>query len=133
MKSKDEKLTEIVILTLIGRTALPIGLTLLLTHAFFGHPATLTRPLVGTAAGFLLLAAAASRLDDARFLTTEVVRGLAFATMLIAAISVRIYFHRIPHSLAPRELHAALACAVGFVAAVFWLRRERPITSEDRG
>ena len=124
MKTKDEKLTEIVVLTLIGRTALPIGLTLLLTRAFYGHPARLTRPLVGTAAGFLLLAAAASRLDDARFLTTEVVRGLAFATMLIAAISIRIYFHRVPHALSSREMIAALACAGVFVAAVVWLRRE---------
>ena len=125
MKPKDEKLTEVVVLTLIGRTALPIGLTLLLTHAFFQHPARLTRPVVGTAAGFLLLAAAASRLDDARFLTTELVRGLAFAAMLIAAISVRIYFHRVPHSLSSREMNAALACGAGFVAALFWLGRER--------
>ena len=125
MKTKDEKLTEVVVLTLIGRTALPIGLTLLLTHAFFGHPARLTRPLVGTLAGFMLLAAAASRLDDARFLTTELVRGLAFAAMLIAALSVRIYFHRVPHALSPRELDAALACAAGFVASVLWLTVRR--------
>jgi hypothetical protein len=125
MSSKDERLTEVVVLTLIGRTALPIGLTLLLTHAFFGHPARLTRPLAGTAAGLMLLAAAASRLDDARFLTTELVRGLAFASMLIAAISVRIYFHRVPHALSPRELDAALACAAGFVACVLWMLSER--------
>ena len=126
MKTKDERLTEVVLLTVIGRTALPIGLTLLLTHAFFGHPARLTRPLFGTAAGFLLLAAAASRLDDARFLTNELVRGLAFAAMLIAALSIRTYFHRVPHSLSPRELDAALACAAGFFASVLWLRREYP-------
>ena len=125
MKSKDEKLTEIVVLTLIGRTALPIGLTLLLTHAFFGHPARLTRPLVATSAGFMLLAAAASRLDDARFLTTELVRSLAFASMLIAAISVRVYFRRVPHALSPRELDAALACAAGFFACVLWMAGER--------
>ena len=125
MKTKDEKLTEMVVLTLIGRTALPIGLTLLLTHAFFGHPARLTRPLVGTSVGFLLLAAAASRLDDARFLTFELVRGLAFAAMLIAALSIRIYFHRVPHALSPRELDAALACGAGFFASVLWLRAER--------
>jgi hypothetical protein len=125
MKPKGEKLTEVVILTLIGRTALPIGLTLLLTHAFFGHPARLTRPLVGSSVGFILLAAAASRLDDARFLTTELVRGLAFASMLIAAISVRIYFHHVPHALSPRELDAALACAAGFVACVLWMASER--------
>lgn len=125
MKTKDEKLAEVVILTLIGRTALPIGLTLVLTHAFFGRPEHLTRPLIGTAAGFLLLAAAASRLDDADFLTTELVRGLAFAAMLIAALSVRLYFHRVPHALSQRELHAALACAAGFVASILWLRRER--------
>jgi hypothetical protein len=124
VKSKDEKLTEVVILTLIGRTALPIGLTLLLTHAFFGHPARLTRPLVGTLAGFMLLAAAASRLDDARFLTKELLRGLAFSSMPIAALSIRIYFHRVPHALSPRELDAALACAAGFFACVLWLRTE---------
>jgi hypothetical protein len=125
MKTKDQKLTEVVVLLLIGRTALPIGLTLLLTRAFFGHPMGLTRPLVGTTVGFLLLAAAASRLDDAKFLTNELVRGLAFATMLVSAVSVRLYFHRVPHALAPRELHAGLACAAGFVASVFWLRRDR--------
>jgi hypothetical protein len=125
MKTKDEKLTEIVVLTLIGRTALPIGLTLLLTHAFFGRPAHLLRPLIGTSAGVLVLAGAASRLDDARFLTTEIVRGLAFAAMLIAALSVRLYFHRVPHTLSPNELIAALACAAGFVGSVRWLRRER--------
>ena len=124
MKTKDEKSTEVVVLTLIGRTALPIGLTLLLTHAFYGRPAHLVRPLVGTSTGFLLLAAAASRLDDARFLTNELVRGLAFAAMLVAAAALRIYFRRVPHALSPRELHAALACAAGFVAAVLWLRRE---------
>ncbi|MFI5349553.1 MAG: hypothetical protein ACHQ2Z_08425 [Elusimicrobiota bacterium] len=122
VKTRDEKLTEVVVLTLIGRTALPIGLTLLLTHAFFGHPARLTRPLVGTSAGFLLLAAAASRLDDAGFLTKELLSGLAFATMLIAALSVRIYFHRVPHSLSPREVDAALACAAGFFSCVLWMR-----------
>ena len=131
MKTKDEKLTEIVILTLIGRTALPIGLTLLLTHAFFGRPAHLLRPLIGTGAGFLLLAAAASRLDDARFLTTELVRGLAFAAMLIAALSVRIYFHRAPHALSPRESFAALACAAGFIGSVLWLRRTRKETTPE--
>lgn len=124
MKTKDAKLTEIVILTLIGRTALPIGLTLLLTHAFFGRPAHLLRPLIGGAAGFLLLAAAASRLDDARFLTTELVRGLAFAATLIAALSVRLYFHRVPHALSSHEAVAALACAAGFAGSVLWLRRE---------
>ena len=125
MKTKDEKLTEVVILTLIGRTALPIGLTVLLTHAFFGRPARLTLPLAASSAGFLLLAGAASRLDDARFLADELVRGLAFAAMLIAGISIRVYLRRVPHALTPRELRAALACAAGFVAAVFWLRRER--------
>src|SRR5438270_8127818 len=84
MRSRDEKLMEVGVLVMIGRTALPIGLTLLLTRALFGHPARLTRPLVGTSAGVLLLAAAASRLDDARFLTRELVRGLAFAAMVIA-------------------------------------------------
>jgi hypothetical protein len=69
VKSKDEQLTEVVVLTLIGRTALPIGLTLLLTHAYYGHPARLLRPMAGTTTGIMLLAAAASRLDDARFLT----------------------------------------------------------------
>jgi hypothetical protein len=121
MKMKDEKLTEIVVLTLIGRTALPIGLTLLLTHAFFGRPAHLLRPLIGTSAGFLLLAAAASRLDDARFLTNELVRGLAFAAMIIAALSVRLFFHRVPHALSSHEAVAALACAAGFIASVYWL------------
>ena len=125
MKSKDEKTTEIVILTLIGRAALPIGLTLALTHAYFGRPAHLVRPLVGTSAGFLLLAGEASRLDDAHFLTTELVRGIAFAAMLIAATAVQFYFRRMPHHLSPRELHAALACSAGFVAAALWLRRER--------
>jgi hypothetical protein len=123
MKTKDEKLTEVVVLTLIGRTALPIGLTLLLTRAFFGHPAGLARPLVAASVGILLLAAAASRLDDADFLTTELVRGLAFSTMIIAALSIRLYFHRAPRALSPRELRAALACAAGFVGSVLWLRR----------
>jgi hypothetical protein len=121
MKTKDGKLMEASILIM---TALPIGLTLLLTRAYFGRPEHLVRPLVGTAAGFLLLAAAASRLDDARWLTSELVRGLAFAALLVSALSIRLYFHRVPHHLSPRELHAGLACAAGFVAAVFWLRRK---------
>ncbi|HEX4047713.1 MAG TPA: hypothetical protein VH309_07765 [Elusimicrobiota bacterium] len=125
MKTKDETLTEIGVMTIIGRTALPIGLTLLLTRAFFGHPARLAPPLAGTAAGILLLAGAASRLDDAGFLTSELVRGLAFAAMIISALSVRFYFHRVPHALSPRELRAGLACAAGFAGAVVWLRTRR--------
>ncbi|MDE2142735.1 MAG: hypothetical protein KGJ84_10020 [Elusimicrobia bacterium] len=77
MKTKDEKLVEVVVLLLIGRLALPIGLTLLLTHAFFGRPEHVVRPLVGTATGLLLLAAAASRLNDSKLLTLEIVRALA--------------------------------------------------------
>lgn len=123
MKTKDEKLTEVVILLLIGRTALPIGLTLLLTHAFFGHPEHLTRPLVATAAGFLLLAAAASRLNDARVLTGELVRGLAFAALIVVGVLLRIYFHHVPHALTRRQEIAALACGAGFVASALWLLR----------
>lgn len=125
MKTKDEKLTEVVVLTLIGRTSLPIGLTLLLTRAFFGRPQGLTRPLVATAAGALLLAAAASRLDDAEFLTDELVRGLGLAAGVIAALALRLYFHRTPHALSSRERVAASACAAGFLGAMLWLRRER--------
>lgn len=125
MKTKDEKLLELGVLAIIGRAALPIGLTLLLTRAFFGRPASLATPLAGTAAGFLLLAGAASRLDDARFLTDELVRGLAFAAVLIAGLSVRLYFHRVPHALSPRELTAGLSCAAGFFASLLWLLRER--------
>ncbi|MFI5346010.1 MAG: hypothetical protein ACHQ51_06515 [Elusimicrobiota bacterium] len=125
MKTKDEKLTEVVILLLIGRLALPIGLSVLLTHAFFGHPAHAVRPLVGTATGLLLLAAAASRLNDARLLTNEIIRGLALASLLIAGVSVRLYFHRVPHALSPREFYAGFACAVGFASSVLWLRRVR--------
>lgn len=123
MRAKDERVTEIVVLTLIGRTALPIGMILLLTHSLFGRPVHLLRPLLGTLAGFLLLAGAASRLDDARFLTRELVRGLALAVMVIAALTLRLYFHRVPHALSPRELSAGLACAAGFAGAVVWLRR----------
>ena len=71
---------EIAVLTMIGRTALPIGLTLLLTRAFYGHPHGLTMPLIATGAGFLMLAGAASRLNDADFLTKELARGNAIAT-----------------------------------------------------
>ncbi len=124
MKTKDEKLMEAGVLILIGRAALTIGLTLLLTHAYFGRPERLVRPLVGTLSGFLLLAAAASRLDDARWLTSEFVRGLALAALLVAATTARFYFSRTPHALSPRELHAGLACAAGFIAAVVWLRRK---------
>jgi hypothetical protein len=125
VKSKDEKLTEVVVLLLIGRLALPIGLTLLLTHAFFGRPVHVVRPLIGTATGLLLLAAAASRLNDARLLTFETVRGLALACLLIAAMATRLYFHRVPHGLSPHEMTAGLACAVGFISSVLWLRRSR--------
>ena len=125
MKSKDQKLTEVVILLLIGRLSLPIGLTLLLMHAFFGRPEHAVRPLVGTATGLILLAAAASRLNDAKLLTFEIVRGLAFACLLIAATATRLYFHRVPHGLTAHESIAGLACAVGFVASTGWLRRAR--------
>jgi hypothetical protein len=124
MAKTDRALTEVVVLTMIGRTALPIGLTLTLTRAFFGRPHGLSLPLVATAAGFLLLAAAASRLNDADFLTRELARGLAFATMIIAGLSVRLYFHRAPHGLSHREWIAAACCAVGFAAAAGLSRRE---------
>jgi hypothetical protein len=124
-RAKDERLTEIVVLAVIGRAALPIGLVLALTHAYVGRPEHLARPLVGTAAGVLLLAAAASRLDDARWLATELVRGLGFAALLVAAAAVRVYVRRVPHALSGRESIAALASAAGFAASFFWLRRER--------
>ena len=117
MAKTARALTEIAVLTMIGRTALPIGLTLLLTRAFFGRPSGLTMPFVATAAGFLLLAAAASRLDDADFLTKEIARGLAFATFMIAGLSARLYFHRMPHHLSRHELAAAFACAAGCFSA----------------
>jgi hypothetical protein len=125
VKTKDEKLTEAVVLILIGRVALPIGLTLLITHAFFGRPAHLVRPLVGTGVGLLLLAAAASRLDDARWLTSELARSLTIASLVVAAAALRLYFGRAPHFLTHRELVAAIACAAGFVGGGLWLRRER--------
>ncbi len=99
MKTKDEKLTEIVVLTLLGRVNAVIGLTMLITHAYFGRPEHLTRPLIATTIGSLLLAAAASRLNDARWLTNELVRGLAFAAR---GSSPRprsgFYFRCVPHS-----------------------------------
>ena len=124
MAKTDRALTEIVVLTMIGRTALPIGLTLLLTRAFFALPHGLTMPLVATAMGILLLAGAASRLDDADFLTKELARGLAFATLIIAGLSARLYFHRVPHGLSHRERVAGIACAAGFGAAALQLKRK---------
>ena len=108
---------EIAVLTMIGRTALPIGLTVLLSRAFYGRPHGLALPLVATVMGFLLLAAAASRLDDADFLAKELARGLAFATLIIAGLTGKHYFHRVPHALTRREWIAASACAVGFAAS----------------
>lgn len=130
MKTKDEKLTEVVVLTLIGRTALPIGLTVLLTHAFFGRPAGLVLPLAGAGTGVLLLAGAASRLNDPDFLTAELARGLAIAAGLIAALSVRLYFHRVPHRLSSMERIAGIACAAGCLGALLSLRRGAPDSAE---
>ncbi|HXT00968.1 MAG TPA: hypothetical protein VN915_09860 [Elusimicrobiota bacterium] len=122
MAKTARALTEITVLTMIGRTALPIGLTALLTRAFYGHPRGLTLPLVATAAGFLLLAGAASRLNDADFLTKELARGLAFATLIIAGLSGKFYFHRVPHALTRHEWIAAAACSVGFCASALKAR-----------
>jgi hypothetical protein len=117
MAKTDRALMEIAVLTMIGRTALPIGLTTLLARAFYGHPRGLTLPLVATGAGFLLLAGAASRLNDADFLTKELARGLAFTTLILAGLTGKFYFHRVPHSLTRREWVAAAACSVGFFAS----------------
>ena len=124
MAKTDRALTEVAVLTMIGRTALPVGLTLLLTRAFFGRPHGLTMPLVATAAGFLMLASAASRLNDSDFLTRELARGLAFAALIIAGLSARHYFHRAPPGLTHREWAAALVCAVGGLAAAGMSSRE---------